>query len=85
MPGYGRNYQIPIPYFMDSNVLFLPRRRQTIPRTDQISYVEIQIVLPEWNNEGNFQGKGVVGKLAPAAQSPHDQMEGASEHPMKSA
>ena len=47
--------------------------------------MEIQTILPEWNNEGTCQGKGAIGKLAPAAQSLHDQMEGASEHLTKFA
>ena len=50
----------------------------------KIPYVEIQAILPERNNEGTCRRKSVVGKLAPAAKSPHDQLEGASKHPMKS-
>ena len=85
MPRDGRNYQVPIPYLMDSNVLFVPCQGQTISRTDKISYVEIQTVLPEWNNEGTCKWESTVGKLAPAVKSQHNQMEGASEHPTKSS
>ena len=70
---------------MDSHVLFMPCRAQTVPGTDKIPYVEIQTVLPEWNNQGTCQWKGAIGKLVPAAQSPHNQMEGASEHSTKFA
>ena len=85
MLGVGRNYKVPVPYVMDSHVLLVPCQGQTISRTDNIPYVEIQTILLEWNNEGTCQGKGVVGKLALAAQSLHDQMEGAAEHPTKSS
>ena len=52
-------------------------------RTDKIPYVEIQTLLPERNNEGTCKWKSVVGKLALAAKSLHNQMEGASKHPTK--
>ena len=84
MPGVRRDHKVSIPYDMDSDVLFVPCQGQIVSRTDKIPYVEIQTVLPKWNNEGTCQWKGAIEKLAPAAESGHDQMEGASEHPMKS-
>ena len=85
MPGDGRNYQVPIPDLMDSNALFVPYWGQAIARADKISYVEVQTVHLEWNNEGTYKWESVVGKLAPAAKSLHNHMEGASKHLKKSA
>ena len=79
------NYYILVPYVMDSNVRYLPRRRQKFSRTDKIPYVEIQTLLPERNNDGTCQQKSFVGKLAPIAKSTYNQMEGALEHLTKSA
>ena len=84
MLGDGRNYQVPVPYLIDSNVLFVICRGQEISRADKISYVEVQTIHPEWNNEGTCKWESAVGKLAPVVKSQHNQMEGASEHLKKS-
>ena len=84
MPRNGRNYQIPMPYLMDSNVRYFPWRRQKFSRTNKIPYVEIQSVLPERKNEGACEWESAVGKLALAVKSLYNQMEGASEHLTKS-
>ena len=83
MPRVRRDYNIPIPYDMDSHVL-VPCRGQTISRTLKIPYVEIQTVFPKWNNEGTSRRQSAIRNLVPIAESPNDQMEGAPEHSMKS-
>ena len=85
MPRVHKNYKVPIPYVMDSHVLLVLCLGQTVSRTKKIPYVEIQAILLEWNNEGTCKRKSVVRKLVPTAESLHDQMEGALEHPTKSA
>ena len=85
MPGVRRDYKAPIPHDMDIHVLLVPYRGQKISRTDEIPYVEIQTILPKWNNEGTSESKSDVRKLVPIAQSPHEHMEGSREHLTKSA
>ena len=79
------DYKVPIPYVMDSHVLIVPCRGQTVSRTDKIPYVEIQTILLEWNIEGTRKRQSVARKLVPTTESPHNQMEGSSKHPTKSA
>ena len=85
MPRVRRDYKVPIPDNMDSNVLLVPNRGQVVPRTHKIPYVEVQTIFLDWNTEGTRKWQSTVGKLVPTAKNPNDQMEGAPEHPMKSS
>ena len=85
MLGVERDYKVPIPYNMDSNVLLVPYRGQAIRRTHKIPYVEMQAIRPNWNTKGIVKWKSAIGKLVPIALNPNNQMEGAPEHPTKSA
>ena len=72
MQGVRGDYKVPIPHDMDSHVLLVPCHGQTISITEKISYVEIQTILPKWNNEGTSERKSAIRKLVPTTQSPHD-------------
>ena len=85
MPVVGRDYKVPVPDNMDSNVLIVPNWGQAVPRTHKIPYVEVQTIFPDWNIEGTRKRQSTIGKLVPTAQTSDNQMEGAPEHPMKSA
>ena len=84
MPGVERNYKVPVSDNMDCDVPLVPSRGQAVPRTNKIPYVEVQTIRANWNTERNGKWKSTVGKLAPTTESLDNQMEGASEHPMKS-
>ena len=65
MLGVRRDYKVPIPYNMDSNVLLVPYWGQVVPRTHKIPYVEIQAICPNWNIEATGKWKSFIGKLVP--------------------
>ena len=77
--------KVPVPDNIDSNVLLVPSRGEAVPRTHKIQYVKVQTISPDWNTEGTGKWKSTIGKLAPTAKSSGNQMEGAPEHPTKSA
>ena len=85
MSGVGRNYKVPISGTLDNDVPLVPSRGQIVPRTTKIPHVEVQAICVEWNNEGFSKRKINVGKMVPKLKNPDNQMEGALEHPNKSA